>query len=66
MKSIYTFRSNEEPNIQISFELKQSQSEEIDDSIARDFMMKLLNINEEELDNMFYLDDVIDMGEIEE
>ena len=60
-KSVYTFRSNEEPNIQISFEIERSQSKEIDDSIANDFMMKLLKINEDELNSLFYLDDVVEI-----
>ena len=59
-KSIYTFRSNEEPNICISFELIKRQSEDIDDSIAIDFMSKLLKIDCEEVNDLFYLDDVVD------
>ena len=60
-KSIYTFRSNEEPNVQISFELEKSQSEEIDDSIAVDFLSKLLKISDDEVNNLFYLDDVTEV-----
>jgi len=63
MKNIYTFRSNDEPNIQISFELERGESEEIDDNLAVDFMSKLLKIDNDEVNDLFYLDDVMEMRE---
>jgi len=57
-KSVYTYKSNKEPNIIISFELEKSQNEGIDDEIALDFLSKLLKINECEVNDLFYLDDV--------
>jgi len=44
--------------------LEKSQNEGIDDEIALDFLSKLLKINECEVNDLFYLDDV--KGGIEE
>ena len=57
MISVYTYRSNEKPNIQVSFELdSKEKNEEMRDALALDFLKSL--INRDNTEDLFYLDDV--------
>ena len=62
MKSIYIYKSNEEQNIQISFELNDKEKgRNLRDARAFDFLTNLLKLDDIETDKKFYLDDVLEM-----
>jgi len=60
MKSVYTFRSNEDVKIQISFELDdKEESQSLRDVRALDYLSSyILKCGEDETNERFYLDDV--------
>ena len=61
-KSVYTFRTDKLPNVQISFELESSEeNEELRDSEANNFLNSILN--SKFTDEDFYQDDIVDIEE---
>ena len=59
MKSVYTYRSNEEPNICISFEFESKEKDDnIRDSEALIFLGDEILKDYDKAKNSFYQDDV--------